>query len=76
MYIMLEYLAYVTLVAVLGAVLFGASTTVLIAREGARRAAQISRQLAHRRGQFLSKYFAAPSTLPRQDSPETRQISA
>jgi hypothetical protein len=71
MYIILEYLAYVTLVAVLGAVLFGASATVLITSEGFKRAAQISRELADRRAHFLSKYLAGPSTLQRQHSQET-----
>jgi hypothetical protein len=76
MYIIWEYVAYVALVAILGAVLFGASTTVLIAREGARRAVQISRQFAARKGPLLSKYLAAFSTLPPQESQKTRQISA
>jgi hypothetical protein len=76
MYIILEYVAYVTLVAILGAVLFGASTTFLIVREGARRAVQISRQLADRRGPLLSKYLAAFSTLPPEDPQKTHQISA
>ncbi len=72
MYVVLEYLTYVALAGVLGAVLFGASATVLVTHEGAKRAAQVSRQLADRGGQVLSRYLSALSTLQGHNSHESQ----
>jgi hypothetical protein len=72
MYVVLEYFAYVALVGVVGLVLFGASATVLITREGARRAVHISRQLAGRGSQILGKYLSTTSPLQEQNSPESQ----
>jgi L-cystine uptake protein TcyP (sodium:dicarboxylate symporter family) len=62
MYVILEYVACAAIVGVLGAVLFGASATVLITREGAKHAALASRKLAERARQTVERYCAA---LPR-----------
>ncbi len=48
MYIMLEYLSYVILVTLLGAVLFAGSTLVLIGQEGAKYIAYNYRKVAAR----------------------------
>jgi hypothetical protein len=56
MYIILEYATYLTIVGVLGALLFGASATVLVTREGAKQAALTSRKLADRARHTLERY--------------------
>jgi hypothetical protein len=68
MYIVLEYVAYVGIIGVLGALLFGASATVIITREGAKQAALTSRRLAGRARQTLDRYRAALPMLPRHNS--------
>lgn len=70
MYIVLEYVAYVGIVGVLGALLFGASATVLITREGAKQAALTSRRLAGRARQTVERYSAALPMLLRHNSQE------
>ena len=72
MYIILEYVAYVGIVGVLGALLFGASATVLITREGARQAVLTSRTLADRAMQTVERYRAALPMLPRHNSQESQ----
>jgi hypothetical protein len=72
MYIILEYVAYVGIVGVLGALLFGASATVLITREGAKQAALTSRKFADRARQTVERYRAALPMLPRHNSQESR----
>jgi hypothetical protein len=46
MYVVLEYLAYVALIAGLSALLFAATTLVLVTRAGARRLTEISHRVA------------------------------
>lgn len=71
MYIILEYVAYVTIVGLLGALLFGASATVLITREGAKQAALTSRKLANRARQAAERYRAVLPGLPHHSSQES-----
>ena len=72
MYIILEYVAYVGIVGVLGALLFAASATVLITREGAKQAALTSRKFADRVRQTVERYRAALPMLPRHNSQENQ----
>lgn len=46
MYLLFEYLAYIVMVSVLGAILFAASATLLITKEAARRLTKSSSQVA------------------------------
>jgi len=71
MYIVFEYLAYVTLAVVAGAVLFGASATVLVTREGAKRVAATSRRLAGQAADLLAEYWNALRTWHRPNSQES-----
>ena len=72
MYIILEYVAYVGIVGMLGALLFGASATVLITREGAKQAAVTSRRLADRARHTVERCRAALPTPPRHNSQESQ----
>jgi hypothetical protein len=72
MYIVLEYVAYVGIVGMLGALLFGPSATVLITREGAKQVALTSRRLADRARQTVERYRAALPMLPRHNSHESQ----
>jgi hypothetical protein len=67
MYIILEYLTYVALVTLLGGLLFAASATVLVTKEGAKIAAKSSRKLASRAAQLASRHLSALSTAQRQN---------
>ena len=64
LYIVLEYLAYLCLVAILGAVMFLASATLLITKEGAKRVADSSRKLAQQAAHLVAKHVHATSELP------------
>lgn len=68
MYIILEYLTYVVLVTLLGGLLFVASATLLVTKEGARIAAESSRKLATHAAQMASRHLSAPSAAQRQAS--------
>jgi len=68
LYIILEYVAYLCLVAILGAVMFLASATLLITKEGARRVAESSRKLAEQAAHLVAKHVRATSELPPRPS--------
>jgi len=72
MYIILEYLAYLAIVGLLGVLLFGASATVLITREGAKQAALTSRKLADRARQAVGRYRIAFPRPPRHNSQQSQ----
>ena len=72
MYIILEYVAYVGIVGMLGALLFGASASVLITHEGVRQAALTSRRLVGRVMQTVERYRSVLPILPRHNSPESQ----
>jgi hypothetical protein len=72
MYIILEYLAYLAIVGLLGALLFGASAAVLITREGAKQAALTSRKLADRARQTVGRYRTALPRPPRHNSQQSQ----
>ncbi|MBI1941277.1 MAG: hypothetical protein HYS33_07195 [Acidobacteria bacterium] len=57
-YIIVEYLAYLALVATLGALLFGASATYLLAQEGAKLAARAARKAWHGASSMLARNAA------------------
>ncbi len=54
-YLVLEYVALLGIVLALGALFFGASATVLAAREVARHGARIFRQLPRQASQMASR---------------------
>jgi hypothetical protein len=67
MYLVFEYLTYLTLVALFGLALFAAAVALLLSRQGARIAASLARQAAtHLRG-LASRHVTALTslTLPR-----------
>jgi hypothetical protein len=68
MYIVFEYLTYLTLVALLGLVLFAASVTLLLSREGAKILAATSRRAATQLIDLASKHVSAVCGLRLQRS--------
>jgi hypothetical protein len=57
MYIVLEYLMYLALVTVLGAVAFALTAAAVITQEGAKRVAQSSRKLAGQAVELAEKHL-------------------
>lgn len=68
MYIVFEYLTYLTLVALLGLALFAASATLLLSREGAKILLATSRRSATQLMDLASKHVSAASGLRPQRS--------
>jgi hypothetical protein len=72
MYLVFEYLTYLTLVVVFGLALFTVAVTLLISREGARIAAPLARRAATRVTGFASRHISALSSLSLQRSHQER----
>ena len=68
MYIVFEYLTYLTLVALFGLALFTVAVTLLIGREGAKMAAPLARRAANRVTGFSSRHASDLSSLGLQRS--------
>jgi hypothetical protein len=68
MYVVFEYLTYLTLVALFGLALFTMAATVLVSREGAKMAASLARRAATQVTGFASKHVSALSSLSLQRS--------
>ena len=68
MYIVFEYLTYLTLVALFGLALFTVAMTLLISREGAKMAASLARRGANQVTGFASRHASALSGLSLQRS--------
>jgi hypothetical protein len=72
MYIVFEYLTYLTLVALFGLALFTVVVTLLVSREGAKMAASLARRAASHLPAFTSKHVGALSSLRLQRSHQER----
>jgi len=66
-YIALEYLAYVLVVVLLGAVLFGTSALILVSQEGAKHLAASSHKVAERTVQLAYAIKSAATDVSRPD---------
>lgn len=69
MYIILEYLAWLSIVAVLGTLAFAASAALIATREGARRAVRSSRQLGQQLGELAKRTSEANQALSAANQP-------
>lgn len=70
MYLILEYLTYIFVVSVLGAMLFGASAMLLVTKEGAKHLTEISKRIAaHAVVQITNRFEVSFSQLPQSQDP-------
>jgi len=68
MYIVFEYLTYLTLVALFGLALFTVAATLLVTRAGARMAASLARRAASHLAALTNKPVGVLSSLSLQRS--------
>jgi hypothetical protein len=68
MYLVFEYLTYLTLVALLGLALFTVAAGLVLSRAGAKTAASLARRTASRVSRFASKHASALTSLSLQRS--------
>jgi len=72
MYLVFEYLTYLTLVALFGFALFTVAATLLLSRAGAKKAAPLARRAATQVTGFASRHASALSSLSLQRSHQPR----